>query len=93
MLQGNQRCRIMLCRLQSLQAECLQALETQRMPTIRNEEYRYTDVSLLLRSNPQVLFCNLFRVLLHTTLQDSASSHEMLTRVPFLPGGMRICGA
>ena len=29
-------------------------LETQRMPTLRNEEYRFTDVSRLLRTEAQV---------------------------------------
>ena len=42
------------CRLKELQGGCLQTLETQRMPSLRNEEYRYTDFSLLLRTDPQV---------------------------------------
>jgi len=40
---------IMLCSLASLQSSCLAALATERMPTTRNEEYRFTDVSPLLQ--------------------------------------------
>ena len=36
-------------RLANLHAGCLAALATQRMPTTRNEEYRFTDVSPLLQ--------------------------------------------
>ncbi|KAK9804290.1 hypothetical protein WJX72_005085 [[Myrmecia] bisecta] len=39
--------------LQRMQDECTQALRTQRMPTTRNEEYRFTDVSRILQSTPQ----------------------------------------
>lgn len=38
-----------VCRLANLHASCLAALATQRMPTTRNEEYRFTDVSALLQ--------------------------------------------
>ena len=36
------------CRLASLQALCVAALATARMPTTRNEEYRFTDINSLL---------------------------------------------
>lgn len=36
--------------LASLRSSCLSALATQRMPTNRNEEYRFTDVSSVLQS-------------------------------------------
>jgi Fe-S cluster assembly protein SufD len=41
-------------RLARLRKQCSSALQTQRMPTTRNEEYRYTDLTQLLRSNLQV---------------------------------------
>ena len=45
---------IILCRrLEAMQAECTSALRTQRMPTTRNEEYRFTDVGPLLQVQPQ----------------------------------------
>ena len=40
-------------RLMELRKECRHLLENQRMPTLRNEEYRFTDVSRLLRTNAQ----------------------------------------
>lgn len=43
-------------RLAGLRQECQTLLETQRMPTLRNEEYRFTDVSKLLRTDAQVFF-------------------------------------
>ncbi len=36
-----------------MQTECTSALRTQRMPTTRNEEYRFTDVGPLLQIQPQ----------------------------------------
>ncbi|CAL5226157.1 g8980 [Coccomyxa viridis] len=40
--------------LEAMQTECTSALRTQRMPTTRNEEYRFTDVGPLLQIQPQV---------------------------------------
>ena len=37
-----------------MRAQCMEALRTQRMPTNRNEEYRFTDLSPLLKRNLQV---------------------------------------
>ena len=37
-----------------MRAECTAALKTQRMPTTRNEEYRFTDITPLLQLEPQV---------------------------------------
>ena len=37
-----------------MRAQCLEALRTQRMPTNRNEEYRFTDLTPLLRLKLQV---------------------------------------
>ncbi len=37
-----------------MRAECAEALRTQRMPTTRNEEYRYTDLSAILQASPHV---------------------------------------
>lgn len=45
------------CRLEAMQTECTSALRTQRMPTTRNEEYRFTDVGPLLQIQPQVRLC------------------------------------
>ena len=36
--------------LQGLRSTCLSALATQRMPTNKNEEYRFTDISTVLQS-------------------------------------------
>ena len=36
-----------------MQTECIAALRTQRMPTTRNEEYRFTDVGPLLQIQPK----------------------------------------
>ena len=36
-----------------MQTECRSALRTQRMPTTRNEEYRFTDVGPLLQIQPK----------------------------------------
>jgi Fe-S cluster assembly protein SufD len=36
-----------------MRAECSAALRTQRMPTTRNEEYRFTDITPLLQLDPQ----------------------------------------
>ena len=41
------------CRLEAMQTECRAALRTQRMPTTRNEEYRFTDVGPLLQIQPK----------------------------------------
>ena len=41
--------------MQKLREESLQVLKTQRMPSTRNEEYRYTDISSLLQTSPKVL--------------------------------------
>ena len=38
-----------------MRAECTAALRTQRMPTTRNEEYRFTDITPLLQLEPRVL--------------------------------------
>ena len=40
-----------------MQTECTSALRTQRMPTTRNEEYRFTDVGPLLQIQPQASLC------------------------------------
>jgi hypothetical protein len=40
-------------RLLGLRGACLQALSTLRMPSTRNEEYRFTDISPLLRTTLQ----------------------------------------
>ncbi len=45
-------------RLEAMQTECLSALRTQRMPTTRNEEYRFTDVGPLLQIQPEVRPCS-----------------------------------
>lgn len=37
-----------------MRIDCAAALKTQRMPTTRNEEYKYTDVSHILQLDPQV---------------------------------------
>ena len=37
-----------------MQTECMSALRTQRMPTTRSEEYRFTDVGPLLQIQTQV---------------------------------------
>ena len=36
-----------------MHTECRSALHTQRMPTTRNEEYRFTDVGPLLQIQPK----------------------------------------
>lgn len=43
----------MLCRLEAMQTECISSLRAQRMPTTRNEEYRFTDVGPLLKIQPE----------------------------------------
>eukprot|EP00884_Botryococcus_braunii_P009970 jgi/Botrbrau1/18975/Bobra.0100s0012.1 len=40
--------------LLEMRAECAAALRTQHMPTTRNEEYRFTDLSAILQQTPQV---------------------------------------
>lgn len=42
------------CRLKSLADKSMAALPSLRMPTNRNEEYRFTDISSLVKSNVQV---------------------------------------
>lgn len=39
------------CSLANLQSSCLSALATTRMPTTRNEEYRFTDISPVLQQS------------------------------------------
>ena len=42
------------CRLEELHEECSTALQTERMPNTRVESFRFTDVSAILKSRPQV---------------------------------------
>jgi hypothetical protein len=42
------------CRLEGLHAQSSDALRTQRMPTTRNEDFRFTDISAVLKSQLQV---------------------------------------
>lgn len=37
-----------------MRVDCLAALRTQRMPTTRNEEYRFTDIAPILQLEPEV---------------------------------------
>lgn len=37
-----------------MRMDCTAALRTQRMPTTRNEEYRFTDITPILQLEPQV---------------------------------------
>lgn len=37
-----------------MREECTAALRTQRMPTTRNEEYRFTDITPILQTVPRV---------------------------------------
>lgn len=37
-----------------MRVDCLAALRTQRMPTTRNEEYRFTDIGPILQLEPEV---------------------------------------
>lgn len=37
-----------------MREECTAALQTLRMPTTRNEEYRFTDVTPILQTVPRV---------------------------------------
>ena len=41
-------------RLAAMREECTAALRTLRMPTMRNEEYRFTDVTPILQTVPRV---------------------------------------
>ncbi|CAL8463795.1 g3329 [Coccomyxa elongata] len=40
--------------MEEMRVDCLAALRTQRMPTTRNEEYRFTDIAPILQLEPQV---------------------------------------
>lgn len=40
--------------LLDMRQECLAALQTQHMPTTRNEEYRFIDLTPILQQSPQV---------------------------------------
>ena len=42
---------VRLCSMGAMRSACWTALETLRMPSTRNEEYRYTDISPLLKSS------------------------------------------
>ena len=44
-------------RMQQMRQSNISALQTQRMPTTRNEAYRYFDVSPVLKSTFQVMPC------------------------------------
>ncbi len=42
------------CRMKEMRMDCTVALRSQRMPTTRNEEYRFTDIAPILQLEPQV---------------------------------------
>ena len=44
---------ILRCRMEVMRMDCTAALRTQRMPTTRNEEYRFTDIAPILQLEPQ----------------------------------------
>lgn len=45
---------IVPCRMEEMRMDCTVALRSQRMPTTRNEEYRFTDITPILQLEPQV---------------------------------------
>ncbi len=58
-----------------MQTECRSALRTQRMPTIRNEEYRFTDVGPLLQIQPKAR--SPAQEIMHIHLYRADATHDI----------------
>lgn len=69
--------------LDGLRDSCLESLRSLRMPTLRNEEYRFTDLSPLTRSDIYVaeIPSDLSEIISKTTLEQDATTIVMLNGI------------
>lgn len=66
--------------LDGLRESCVESLKSLRMPTLRNEEYRFTDLSPLTRSDMYVAEnpSDISEIISETTLEENATTIVML---------------